>query len=39
MAHMGICDERCTEPYIPVDAGADANVAKCVARYRGMFAK
>jgi hypothetical protein len=37
MSHMNLCDERCTEPYIPVDAGADANVAKCVERYRRMF--
>lgn len=39
MAHMGICDEHCTEPYIPVDEKADAKVLQCVERYLRMFGK
>ncbi|MDR2390921.1 MAG: dihydrodipicolinate synthase family protein [Planctomycetota bacterium] len=39
MAHMGLCDGRCTEPYVPADAKADANVMKCVERYRRLFPK
>lgn len=36
--HMGICGDRCTMPYLPVDEAADAEVRDAVAAYARMFA-
>ncbi len=37
MSHLGVCNEYCTAPYIPVDARADTVVRRCVEEYRRMF--
>ena len=37
MQHMGICNEYCTRPYVPVDDKADIGIRKSVETYRSMF--
>lgn len=38
LRHMGICGDRCTLPYLPVDGAADAEVREAVKTYARMFA-
>lgn len=37
MAMMGICNEYCTRPYIPVPPGAEAGIRACVEKYRERY--
>ncbi len=37
LRHMGICDDCCTMPYLPVDEATDAEVRDAIERYGRMF--
>lgn len=37
MFHMGICNDFCTAPYLPVDGKADKVVRETVGQYRKMY--
>ena len=37
LAHMGICDDFLTQPYVPVDDATDAKVQDAIRRYRAMY--
>lgn len=37
LSHMGICNDICTAPYIPVDSHTDVKVAEMVKRYQETY--
>ena len=37
LARMGVCNDRCTQPYLPVDEKTDREIAEAIERYEKKF--